>query len=76
MMAHMTRKGDAGKFWWTVFGVLLIAVVGVLKWRAGIGDMAFVAGLILGAGMIRPDFVIDVVKAWRKPKEETHDDGG
>lgn len=70
MMAQMTRKGDASKYWWTVFGALLIAVVGVLKWRAGIGDTAFVAGLILGAGMIRPDFVIDVVKAWRKPKPD------
>ena len=70
MMAQMTRKGDASKFWWSVFGFTLIAVVGFLKWKATLGDTALVAGLILGAGMIRPDFVIDVVKAWRKPKSE------
>lgn len=75
MMVRMSRKGDAGKFWWSVFGFVLIAVVGILKWKAGIGDTAFVAGLILGAGMIRPDFVIDVVKAWRKTKEEDPPDG-
>ena len=23
MMAHMTRKGDAGKFWWSVFIIFL-----------------------------------------------------
>lgn len=68
MMAHMTRKGDAGKFWWSVFGFLLIAVVGLLKWKALLGDPAFLGGLVLGAGMIRPDFVIDAIKAWRKPK--------
>lgn len=61
----MHRQSDAKKMWWTVFGVLLLAIVAVLKWRGVIGDMAFVAGLILGAGMIRPDFVVDAVKAWR-----------
>ena len=29
MMANMTRKGDAGKFWWSVFGFVLIAVAAV-----------------------------------------------
>ena len=70
MMSHMTRKGDAAKFWWSVFGVLLLAIVAVLKWRGAIGDLAFAGGLVLGAGMIRPDFVVDVVKAWKgKPDE-------
>ncbi len=50
MMAHMTRKGDAGKFWWSVFGFLLIAVVGLLKWKALLGDPAFLGGLVLGRG--------------------------
>lgn len=61
----MHRQADAKKMWWTVFGVLLLAIVAILKWRHDIGDIAFAGGLVLGAGMIRPDFVVDVVKAWK-----------
>ena len=66
----MHRKGDARKGWWSAMGFALCLIVGILKWRLAIADWALVAGLVLGAGMIRPDFVIDVVKAWRKPKDE------
>jgi len=71
----MHRQADAKKMWWTVFGVLLLAIVAGLKWHKDIGDMAFVAGLVLGAGMIRPDFVVDAVKAWRSKGSSDATDG-
>lgn len=71
MMTHMTRKSDAGKGWWTLAGILLIALAFVLALVDAIGDNALIALAIIGAGMLRPDFVIDLVKAWRKPKPES-----
>ena len=70
MMAHMTRKGDAGKGWWTLAGIILILLAFVLALVDAIGDNALIALVIVGAGTLRPDFMIDLVKAWRKPKSE------
>lgn len=70
MMSHMTRKGDASKGWWTAAGLAVLAAAFLLALLDAIGDSALIALAVVGAGMLRPDFIIDLVKAWRKPKPE------
>ena len=65
-MMAFHRQGDASKKAWTIAGFLLIVGAGILRFTHTIGSTESIVCLVLGAGMLRPDFVVDVVRVWRK----------
>jgi hypothetical protein len=43
----------------TVVGIGIIAMVGFLKWKAGLGDLYFGIGLLLGGTFVSKSLVAD-----------------
>lgn len=57
----MNRRGD--RLWGgaTVAGFLILGATFFLRWKAGLGETSYAIGLILGAGLVAPQFISDLV---------------
>lgn len=55
--------------WWllSAFGVLFLVAAVALLWAGKVSELYGTAWAVLGALMIRPDKVVDLVRAWRSP---------
>lgn len=47
----------------TIVGVGIIALVGFLKWKSGLGDLYFGIGLLLGGAFVSKSLAIDFTTA-------------
>lgn len=62
---NLRRQDDPTKLRRSILGALIVLLAFALKFSHLIGDWPFIAGLLIGAGMLSPTFIIDLVKAWR-----------
>ena len=64
----MRRKGDRSALIALVVGAILVLVSTHIEWtsRCDTRNPWPILAAVLGAGMISPAFVTDLIKAWRK----------
>lgn len=60
----MNRRGD--RLWGgaTIAGFLILAGTFFLRWKSGLGDTPYTVGLILGSGLVAPQFLTDLVRSY------------
>ena len=64
----MRRRSDHVKATTTVFGLVLVLFAVALRVFHLAGEDWLVFGLaVLGAGMVRPDYIVDLTRVWRGP---------
>lgn len=70
-MRRFKRSGDRTRFWRTALGVVIVLFAIATKVFFG-GDDVLVIGLsVLGAGMVSPTYVTDLVRAWRSNSDNS-----
>jgi hypothetical protein len=48
----------------TIGGFLILVGTLILRYRGGLGETSYTIGLVLGAGMLAPNFVLDLVRRY------------
>lgn len=64
----MDRRGD--KLWLgaTIAGFLMLAGTLALRWKLGhegLSDTVYSIGLVLGSGLIAPNFIIEMIQKYK-----------
>lgn len=63
---NLRRKGDRTKLIRSAFGAVIVLFAVAAKFLLPHStDWFIVAVLIIGAGLVSPSFILDLVKAWR-----------
>ena len=71
----MRRAGDAPQLRRTLFGVAILAFAIVLKFiQPDVTDWLLIALVAIGAGMVSPTFIVDLVRSWRANGSRPKDD--
>lgn len=71
----MRRRTDRRRLASTCVGIAIVGFAAVLRLPQFIGpDWLVFALAVLGAGMVNPSYVIDLVTAWRGTRRHPHDD--
>lgn len=69
MMAFRRQSDHPGWQVFSAFGFLFMVAAFALMWTGRISEPFGFGWALLGALMLRPDYVVDLVRAWRKPGE-------
>lgn len=64
---NLRRTGDRTKLIRSLFGAVIVLFAVAAKFYGAASDWLVIVLVLVGAGMVSPSFVIDLVKAYRKP---------
>lgn len=62
---NLRRQGDKTKLIRSLFGSALVLFAIAAKFFANASDWLVIGLVLVGAGLVSPSFIVDLVKAWR-----------